>query len=232
MPCVELCKRTAGNKCRCKEVWLDMRKTYIQDFKNQAKNQYFHKKGICICEGPCIYPRDTIWTTEEEKQQMLESVSEQEFYNFCARYTEKINQMKSKAYTSLNKDNLYFWVRATFKKDQDPEKIDKIMNRLIKLKPLKGIVCNVEFWSDDGKNYNAHSHMIIPKTIKQSKLLKDISRVFEVPGNMVEARIVKEDAYQEKLNYVKGLKQKGKSLNVEKDKIERKKYNIPEIYNG
>jgi len=49
---------------------------------------------------------------------------------------------------------------------------------------------------------------------------------------MIEVRIIKENMYEEKLNYVKGLKQMKKSMNVDKDKIERKKYNIPEIYNG
>lgn len=228
MPCVELCKRTAGNKCRCKEIWEWQRQTYMEDWKQQ----YLHKKGICICEDICIYPPNVKWTTEEEKERMLESVSEQEFYNFCARYTERIQQMKSKAYSALNKDEQYYWVRATFRKDQDLDKIGDIIKRLIKLKPLKDIVCNVEFWSDDGKNFNPHSHMLIPKTIKKSKLLKDISRVFMVPLNMIEARIIKEDAYEEKLNYIKGLKQKKKTMNVEKDKESRKKYNIPDIYNA
>jgi len=230
MPCVEICKFGYANPppgCRCKFLWIEKKHVYLDSFRAEDR----HKIGMCDCDGLfCIYHRKK-WTTEEDRRRMIESTSEQNFYNYCVEYEDKINKMKQKA-REIVKGKDYYWVRATYRKDQDPEKIDGIIRRLMKLKPFKDITCNVEFWSDDGKNYNPHSHMIISKTIKKSKLLKDISRVFEVPENMIEVRIIKENMYEEKLNYVKGLKQMKKSMNVDKDKIERKKYNIPEIYNG
>ncbi len=231
MPCVEICKFGWDNPppgCRCKQLWMGKRECFLDCFRAEDR----HKINMCDCDDApyCIFFKKN-WTSEEERERILESTTEQSFYNYCVEYEDRIEKMKQKA-REIVKGKDYYWVRATFSKEQEPEKIDGKIRRLIKLKGLKDIVCNVEFWSDDGKNYNPHSHMIIPKTIKKSKLLKDIARVFEVPENMIEVRIIKENMYSEKYNYIKGLKQTKKSMNVDKDRIERKKYNIPEIYNA
>jgi len=157
MTCLGECKRLVGGTgCRCKEIWT----AQAQLFKEHFKRERLHQRGACDCDGICMYPDN--YTTPDEREKMMEAYSEQEYYNYVARYQERIDEMKRKASLFVKqREKQHYWIRATFPKNQELEEIDGIMNRIVNIKPFKGIICNVEFWSDEGKNFNPHSHMLL-----------------------------------------------------------------------
>lgn len=229
MTCQGTCKKLIGGTgCRCKELWEQQRLLFLEHFRREAQ----HNRGMCDCQGICIYPNKDKYTTEAERKRMLDAYTEQEYYNYMARYEERINDMKAKASLLVkSKRETRYWIRATFPKDQELEDIDGLMNRIVRLKPFKGIICNVEFWSDNGQNFNPHSHMLVPKNCKKSKIIKDLARLLKVKENMIEIKEINKEI-DLKIKYINGDKQESKKCNVELDRETRKKFNIKEVYNA
>lgn len=227
MTCQGECKRLVGGAgCRCKDIWLAQAQLFKEHFMREA----LHKRGTCDCHGICIYPDKSKFTTHEERDRMLEAYSEQEYYNYVARYNERIDDMKRQASLLVKKrEKRHYWIRATFPKNQELEEIGSIMNRIVNIKPFKGIICNVEFWSDEGKNFNPHSHMLIPKNCKKSKVIKDLARILKVKENMIECKEINKES-DLKIKYIMGEKQENKQINILKDNETRQKYNIDKVY--
>lgn len=227
MPCIGECKKLiGGTSCRCKEIWTAQMETFKEHFKRERQ----HERGMCDCDEMCIYPDKNKYTSPEERKLMMAAYSEQEYYNYVARYQERIDDMKRKASLLVKKrEKQHYWIRATFPKKQELEEIDGIMNRIVNIKPFKGIICNVEFWSDEGKNFNPHSHMLIPKNCKKSKVIKDLARILKVKENMIECKEINKE-HDLKIKYIMGEKQDNKLVNVFKDNETREKYNIDKVY--
>lgn len=229
MNCIGICKNlTGGNGCTCKVAW----RMQLELFREHFKRERLHEKGMCDCDVMCIYPDSTKFTTPDERNQMLDAWSEQEYYNYQARYNQRIFDMKRQASLLVKQREISsYWIRATFPKDQKLEEIHSIMQRIVKLKPFSGIICNVEFWSDEGNNFNPHSHMLIPKNCKKSKVIKDLARILKVKENMIECKEIYKDK-DLKIKYINGDKQETKKINVVKDNETREKYNIDRVYNA
>lgn len=94
MSCIGECKKLiGGSTCRCKEIWT----TQLELFKEHFKRERLHGKGMCDCHGICLYPNPYEYTTQEQRDKMIDAYSEQEYYNYVARYKERIDDMKRKA---------------------------------------------------------------------------------------------------------------------------------------
>ena len=100
----------------------------------------------------------------------------------------------------------------------------ELYNDLKKLKLDKYVAC-VEAHTEQG--YRPHIHMLYTGHHKPYRIIEKLSKHFNCKTNFIEAKNYTK-YYDEKISYIRGEKTDDKIQYVEKDKIERKKDNIPD----
>lgn len=139
-----------------------------------------------------------------------------------AEFQEELKKRDSGASTT------YYWIQ--FPKPHTlatpNEFLDKIQG-LERYSWFNNYIYNIEF------NPHIHSHLIIinpDKDIRPNRIMENISKHLTLKKNHIECKRYSH-SYQNRLNYVKGLKiPQEKQTLVEKDKMDREKYNINTYY--
>lgn len=95
---------------------------------------------------------------------------------------------------------------------------------------LEGAMLRVENYSSTGENL--HVHILKEGVYSKTRLIRDMKRKWKVEDNFVDVRLGKrEDEWQNRLNYIKGLKQdEEKQANVAKDHEWRHTNGLQELY--
>lgn len=96
----------------------------------------------------------------------------------------------------------------------------------LKTLPLGNYTATVEGHTEKG--YRPHIHMLLITQHKPYRVIEKISKHFSCATNFVEAKNMNK-YYEEKMNYLKGIKIDEKKLYVEKDIKERDSSGIPHL---
>lgn len=104
----------------------------------------------------------------------------------------------------------------------------KLQNKCMTTKWLQKVAFVMEFYTDGGTR--PHFHMIAVTDTKPHRIIETFSKLFKCEKNMIDVTSCT-FGYDDKLNYLKGLKTDSKLPLVDKDKVLRDNLTIPHLYN-
>jgi hypothetical protein len=111
----------------------------------------------------------------------------------------------------------------------------------IKLKELYNVLkskCITSSWLQDSyfvveaftnNGLRPHIHMIVVSNVRPSRMIDQFSKWFKCEKNMIEVNSMN-FGYEDKMNYLKGIKTESKQEFVINDRNMREELNIPHIY--
>lgn len=144
-------------------------------------------------------------------------------------HRSKIKDMKDEVYFDLKGIKKHMFITISLpKKMYDykalPELISNFQNDY-----MEGSYFCIEFAGKE-MQFHPHIHMIIPRLVDRTRLIRDLSTKFNIGKNFVDIGIRDHSLYSTRLDYIKGNKCQNKMEQVEEDKCQRKIYDLSNFY--
>lgn len=151
------------------------------------------------------------------------------FWKQC--FESELNKLERCYYPQQKEDpndkKKYMWVGINPETTKYPT-IQSLYDSLISLEDKTQIKYKAVVEAHTEGGYRPHIHMILFTEVRPCRIIDTFSKHFKCAKNFVDAKNMKA-FYEEKLNYIKGIKIKEKKEFVEKDKKERDESNIPHL---
>lgn len=167
---------------------------------------------------------------EQKRRDVAESIK---FQELCERlgYTDLIEKDKNfmqVKYTPIKKDN-FAWIGI------NPEvgtyTMEALYSHAVSKLPYSAYELVVEQHTDGGIRPHLHILVRISGNARKNHIITRMAKIFDIQENFVQVRITNSSSLVEKYKkYLRGEKTDSKTENVSKDKIDREKNNIPDIY--
>lgn len=146
------------------------------------------------------------------------------FWESCLNGELKTLHQQYEQYFASGDSKPYMWVGIR------PDIVDyptlkSLYDRLLQ---LKGYSYYAVVEANAKEGYGPHIHMMLFTKSKPHRIRENFSKFFKCAQNFIEAKNFK-TLYEQRLNYLKGIKTDEKDIYVKKDREERKLYNIPDF---
>lgn len=136
--------------------------------------------------------------------------------------TSKVDSLNSK----------YYWIGINpYKLGKEipmKEMYDKML-KFIDRTWCANVMFNIETHTKEG--YRLHSHMIVKTNVKKFRIIDQLSRFFNCKENFIDVENYAY-GYNERVQYIKGIKTESKNQFVEKDQEQRIEEGIPQYFSN
>lgn len=167
---------------------------------------------------------------EQKRRDVAESIK---FQELCERlgYTDLLDKDKNYMqvkYTPIKKEN-FVWIGI------NPEvgtyTMEALYSHAISKMPFRAYELVVEQHTDGGIRPHLHILAACSGNSRKNHIITRMAKIFDIQENFVQVRITNSSSLVDKYKkYLRGEKTDSKQDNVEKDRVDREKYNIPHIY--
>lgn len=143
--------------------------------------------------------------------------------------TTRVDNMKQEVNFELRGIKKHMFVTISLpKKMYDYGAIPKLIGNF-QNDYMSGSYFCIEFAGKD-LGFHPHIHMLIPRLVDRTRLIRDLSKKFNIGKNFVDIGLRDNSLYLQRLDYIKGNKRDKKIPQVEEDKLVRMKYELKDFY--
>jgi hypothetical protein len=145
-------------------------------------------------------------------------------------YEYDLAKLKEKYGRSLGKTEKYYWIGINPYKlnEQIPMKeLQEKMRNFTQRTWCSNVIYNIEAHTDKG--YRVHCHMLVISNVKRHRIIEQLSKYLKTEPNFIDVNQYNY-GYNERIQYIKGIKTDKKMENVQKDKEQRIEEEILDYY--
>lgn len=147
-------------------------------------------------------------------------------------YERRLNILKDTCNTSTTLDTKYYWIGINpYPLNMDvpmKELYDKLL-KFIERTWCANVMFNIETHTKEG--YRLHAHMLVKTRVKKFRIIDQLSRFFSCKENFIDVDHYSY-GFNERVNYIKGIKTESKSHLVEEDTKQRDLEGLPQYFSN
>lgn len=127
-------------------------------------------------------------------------------------------------------DKPHWFITIALPNDREPVEMVDITKGLSRHTYMTNYIFSIEFYSKSG--YNQHIHILVSGSkVNKTKCIRDFSRKYEVSANFIDVKYSKRQSdYDNRENYIKGIKDDSKMESVQKDREKRASLSLLDYY--
>lgn len=124
----------------------------------------------------------------------------------------------------------HWFITIALPNDRDPVEMVEITKNLQRHNYMTNYCFSIEFFSKSGENQHIHI-LVWGNKVNKTKVIRDFSRKYDVSANFIDVKHSKrQQDYNNRLNYIKGIKDESKMESVEKDRVRRAELDLLDFY--
>ncbi len=124
----------------------------------------------------------------------------------------------------------HWFITIALSNDRDPVEMVNITKGLSRHSYMTNYMFSIEFYSKSGENQHIHI-LVWGNKVNKTKCIRDFSRKYDVSANFIDVKYSKRQRdYDNRENYIKGIKEDSKMESVQKDREKRASLCILDYY--